>query len=394
VDKPSSIRYDIAPSDTIGGVKQVIGLLKGWYRNFPPDGDTVGSWSFLLKDCDASLFVFAAQLWADDHEDWPPSGPQFLATVRQLSRKRRNETGREATAKLIEASKARDLRYGIEPQKAGTLVRLWEHGRVVPNGGKAGLRNEIAEALDGNQFFLAYQPIVDMTTKRIEATEALIRWNQPERGLVMPDEFIPDLEQTPLIVPVGEWILRQACRQLAEWTKDEALVEPFFLHVNVSRAQLSDELASCISSALEDNHLDAGKLCVEITETAVSNTEKVAEAIYKISDLGVRVGVDDFGAGYSAMILLASLPIDVLKIDKGFTAHVGTAKGKIVIEGICRMAERLGVTVIAEGVETQDQVEMLLELGCRLGQGHLFAEAGSAEQIRVSQTTDEGGGSK
>lgn len=393
MDKPSLIR-DIAPSDTIGGVKQVIGLLKGWYRNFPPDGDTVGSWSFLLKDCDASLFVLAAQLWANDHEDWPPSGPQFLATVRQLSRKRRNETGREATARLIEASKARDLRYGIEPQKTGTLVRLWEHGRVAPSGGEDGLINEIAEALGGNQFFLAYQPIVEMTSKRIEAAEALIRWNHPERGLVMPDEFIPDLEQTPLIVLAGKWILQQACRQWAEWIKDEAVVEPFFLHVNVSRAQLSEELASCISSALEDNHLDAGKLCVEITETAFSDTERIAEAICKISDLGVLVGVDDFGAGYSAMSMLASLPIDVLKIDKGLTARVGTAKGKIVIEGICRMAERLGVTVIAEGVETQDQVETLLELGCRLGQGHLFAEAGSAEQIRVSQTTDEGGGSK
>ena len=376
---------DIDPSDVVGGVKQVLDLFRGWYRNFQPDGATVGSWSFRLKDCDASLFISAAELWADEHPEWPPSAPEFLVAVKRTGNDRSNAAARVGTARLIQVSKEKGLRYGPEPGPADNVVRLWDGGRWAGRG-RFDLVGEAAVALEKEQFFLVYQPIVDMETGKTVAAEALIRWNHPEQGLLLPNDFIPALEETGMINRVGEWVLSEACAQLAMWIGEGAAEEGFVMHVNVSRAQLGDGITSHMSSALEVNHLDAKRLCVEITETAFSDRNQLGKSIREISELGALIGMDDFGSGWSTLGALAELSIDVLKIDSSIIGRIGERgpfgeRAGIVLEAVATMAKRLDLGVVAEGIENDGQIAELSEIGFRLGQGNRLGEPVAPERL-------------
>lgn len=381
-----SFLKDQTPPGTVSAVKQVIDLLRGWYRNFQPGADELTSWSFLLKSCDSSLFLPAAELWSQEHPEWPPNAPEFQQVVERLAYEREKEEVRQANMRLIETSKAKALRYGNANQRTGQGVYV-----VNGTGNSAdGLRIDLTRAFRENQLTLAYQPIVDMESRQAVAAEALIRWDHPERGALLPDEFIPAFEQTGLVVPIGTWVTEQACEQLAKWTIDGVVDDAFVMHVNVSRAQLfSDQVVTDFRSALEHYQVKAERVCVEITETALVDFQTAEGTIRKLSDLGLHLAVDDFGTGYSSLSMLTGEALfDVLKIDKVFMDQIGTAGGAILAETIITLAKRLGITAIGEGVETEDQAVKLLEFGCRLGQGHLFGKAVPGEEFAKAVLRD------
>jgi len=392
MDKLSFLKNQ-TPQGTVPAVKQIIDLFRGWYRNFQPDGDALTSWSFLLKDCDSSLFLPAAELWSREHPEWPPNAPEYRNIVERMDRERENDAVRQANARLIQASKSKGLRYGNGDQKIDSGVRLFDGMRDTVDGDQIKFRNDLARAFREDRFSLVYQPIVDMESRQIVGAEALIRLNSPERGTIMPDEFIPALEETGLIVQVGGWVVQQACEQLSIWRKDGVANDSFLMYVNASRVQLlSDQITGDISSALEDYQVPAERICVEITETAFATSPETNGMIRKISGLGVHVAIDDFGTGYSSLSMLAGdIPVDILKIDKSFVEQIDGEPGgraEIVIESIVSLSKRLGITALAEGVETQDQAERLLEIGCRLGQGFQFAKPMAAGEFAKAVLRD------
>ncbi|MEB3280298.1 MAG: EAL domain-containing protein [Lyngbya sp.] len=233
------------------------------------------------------------------------------------------------------------------------------------------LEKELYKALKQEQFLLFYQPIVSTQTGKITGFEALIRWHHPDRNWVAPIEFIPLAEETGLIQPIGDWVLRQACQQLEIWRDQFSLDTSFKMSVNLSTLQLGDpQLSQRVLQLLQQTHLPPQSLQLEITESAF--LEHSSTAIANLQDLkrqGVRLHIDDFGTGYSSLARLQDWPIDVLKIDNSF---VRTGKWKM-IEVILMLAESLNVEVIAEGVETQQDWMQLQQLGCPYSQGYLFS---------------------
>jgi diguanylate cyclase (GGDEF)-like protein/PAS domain S-box-containing protein len=232
-------------------------------------------------------------------------------------------------------------------------------------------------ALVRDELVLHYQPEVDLITQRIIAVEALIRWEHPERGLVPPGEFIPVAEQSGLIVPMGEWVLREACAQLARWRASGTTDDTVRVAVNVAARQLSEpDLPRLVADALAASGLSADALCLEITESdVIRDTDVVRENLLAIKELGVGLALDDFGVGFSSLSQIRSLPpVDVIKVDRSFTAGLGTNDSdSAVVTAVLSLARSLGLKAVAEGVETEDQLDRLRTLGCDIGQGFHFA---------------------
>ena len=249
------------------------------------------------------------------------------------------------------------------------------------------LETDLRRALERNELFLVYQPIVSMRDRSVVGFEALVRWQHPTRGLVSPVEFIPMAEETGLIVPIGLWVLREACRQIAEWTSTSP--EPLYVSVNLSSRQLSvPTLVSDVMSVLEEFRLSPNRLKLEITESGLmENTESAAQILRKLRQAGILISIDDFGTGYSSLSYLMRFPIDTLKIDRSFVkAMTSTESGNDTLElirAIVTLARNLGMEVVAEGVETEDQRIRLEALGCQLAQGYLFAPPLSVEKAVV-----------
>jgi diguanylate cyclase (GGDEF)-like protein/PAS domain S-box-containing protein len=243
---------------------------------------------------------------------------------------------------------------------------------------------ELRVALSDGDLRLHYQPEIDLATGRIVAVEALVRWQHPERGLVPPGDFIPVAEESGLIVPMGEWILHEACAQLAAWRRDGVAEPDLRVAVNVSARQLSDPgLPRAVAQALGAAGLSGESLCVEITESAViQDTPQALSNIHAIKDRGVQVALDDFGVGFSSLSQIRELPpVDVIKIDRSFTAGLGrSASDGAVVTAVLSLARSLKLTAIAEGVETDEQVELLTGLGCDVGQGFHFARPQPPEE--------------
>jgi EAL domain-containing protein (putative c-di-GMP-specific phosphodiesterase class I) len=238
------------------------------------------------------------------------------------------------------------------------------------------LETDLRRALDREEFFLHYQPIVDLEDESIVGFEALIRWNHPGRGPIMPDVFIPLAEETGLIVPMGSWVLREACRQLAEWHEEEATRPDLSVSVNLSAKQIAREsLVEEVSDAIAETGIDPGNLALEITETAIiGNAETAASVLERLRDLGVRIHIDDFGTGYSSLSYLNRYPVETLKIDRSFIGRIGPEDENLdLVRTIIALAHVMGLRVIAEGVENQRQGVLLGSLGCEYGQGFFFA---------------------
>jgi EAL domain-containing protein (putative c-di-GMP-specific phosphodiesterase class I) len=231
---------------------------------------------------------------------------------------------------------------------------------------------------------LHYQPIVDLRTQRMAGVEALVRWEHPGRGLLLPGEFIPVAEDSRLMVPLGRWVLERACVQAAEWRERHEIGDLLTLSVNLSSTQFADaSLIDKVSGALASSGLPPERLVLELTETAfLHDPEAVGELMARLKRLGVRLAVDDFGTGNASLRHLARLPIDVIKVDRSFVDRIGIDRRQTAITAsIISLGESLGMAVVAEGIESEDQGAQLLALGCDLGQGFHLARPQPAADL-------------
>lgn len=237
------------------------------------------------------------------------------------------------------------------------------------------LESDLRKALKNDEFSLHYQPKIDFQSGKTVGTEALIRWNRPEKGLTPPNEFIPLAEESGLIIPMGKWILDTACRDAREWAVDGAC--PLQVSVNLSSRQFQDpNLTPILEESLAVSGLPPACLEVEITESLVmGNVDEALSILKRFKAMGLRISMDDFGTGYSSLSYLKHFPIDTLKIDQSFVRDLTIDSNDAAIaKAIIAMGKNLGLTVVAEGVETREQADFLAEEGCDLGQGYLFSK--------------------
>ncbi len=270
------------------------------------------------------------------------------------------------------------------------------------------LSTDLRSAIDTGELFLLYQPIIDLDTEQIKGLEALVRWEHPTRGTLGPGVFIELAEQTGLIVPLGRWVLREACRQMAEWDA-AGLVSPN-MSVNISARQLGDaDLITDITDSLTTYSISPERLCIEVTESLlIDETEFTMERLRAIHEVGASLAVDDFGTGYSSLSYLRRYPFDRLKIDRAFVQAMGDGNSSRerdieIVRAIIDLATRLDVDVVAEGIETDIEWHLLQSLGCGLGQGFYFSRPvppteiapklvavdGSPATVEVTPTTDD-----
>jgi diguanylate cyclase (GGDEF)-like protein/PAS domain S-box-containing protein len=238
------------------------------------------------------------------------------------------------------------------------------------------LESDLRKAIDGQQFLVYYQPEVSLKTGRVIGYEALVRWNHPQRGIVMPAEFLPLAEETGLIVPLGRLVMREACRQMAEWQRDYPQQPPLAISVNVSSPELGDpELVSTVARILQETGLNPGSLRIEVTESSIlDDHELTATTLRRLQELNVSLEIDDFGTGYSSLSRLHEFPFATVKIDRSFVKDLERDAGSLhLVETILRLAQSLGLGVVAEGIETREQMAKLTALGCGYGQGYYFS---------------------
>jgi EAL domain-containing protein (putative c-di-GMP-specific phosphodiesterase class I) len=249
------------------------------------------------------------------------------------------------------------------------------------------LENNLRQALERKEFVLYYQPIVELSTGRIAGVEALVRWMHPRLGLLSPLEFIPMAEETGLIIPIGEWILENVCMQGKKW--NEAGFSPFRMTVNLSMRQIShDAVMKLVLNALEKSYLDPIHLELELTESIVmQNVEQTIATLYELKSAGIQISLDDFGMGFSSLSYLKNLPLNSLKLDRSFVSGLANeSKNGSISKAIIDLAHSLSLKVIAEGVETCDQLELLRSWSCDEVQGYLFSRPNSVEEITLLMT--------
>jgi diguanylate cyclase (GGDEF)-like protein len=238
------------------------------------------------------------------------------------------------------------------------------------------LESALRRGLVRDEFRVHYQPVIRFDSSEVIGFEALVRWEHPERGMLTPDDFLAVAEETGLIVPIGAWVLREACAQAARWAKEPNYDIPLVVSVNVSARQLADdELIPRLRAALASSRLDPSLLALEITETTLmADRDRAIDILRQVTDMGVRVGIDDFGTGQSSLAYLRALPVHSLKIDSSFVEGLGRdPEGAAIVSAVVHLGHALGLSVTAEGVETTGQLEELRALGCDLGQGFYFA---------------------
>jgi diguanylate cyclase (GGDEF)-like protein len=298
-------------------------------------------------------------------------------------------TSSTCAASGIDMLRAADMAMYVAKSGGKGRLEVFQPSHHTAHVERDAVRGELAGALDGNQLELHYQPIFDVSTNGIVGFEALLRWRHPERGLVSPLEFIPLAEETGLIVPIGRWVLQEATRQAAEWQNRSPLGR-LRMSVNVSVRQFQHpDLVGDVAEALQRSGLDASLLTLEITESLFAqDIDETTRKIDLLKSQGVRLALDDFGTGYSSLSYLRRFPIDTLKIDKSFIDGVTTsAEGHAVVAAITQLGETLHLEVVAEGLETAEQVEVLRTLGCPLGQGYHFSRplvAGDAVKLLLT----------
>lgn len=235
---------------------------------------------------------------------------------------------------------------------------------------------DLRRAIDRDEFTLNYQPIVSLNSEKIVGFEALIRWNHPTRGNIPPNDFIPVAEETGLILPIGNWVLREACSQMQQWREKYALANSLVVNVNLSARQLEQkDMVKQIAQILKETKLDPACLKLEITESVImKNAEETITKVRQLREMGVLLSIDDFGTGYSSLSYLHRFPIDTLKVDRSFVNLIG-AEGEHseIIQTIITLAYNLGMDVVAEGVETAEQLDFLRQVNCNYGQGYFYS---------------------
>jgi diguanylate cyclase (GGDEF)-like protein/PAS domain S-box-containing protein len=248
------------------------------------------------------------------------------------------------------------------------------------------LETDMRRALDNDEFRLFYQPIINLTSAEISGFEALIRWRHPTRGLLTPSDFIPTAEETGFILRIGRWVLREACKQLRLWHQEFPGTQSLKMSVNLSPKQFAHpKLIKQIREALDESGLSPNSLQIEITESAfINNVDDAIEMVNMLREMGIMVAIDDFGTGYSSLSFLDRFPIDILKIDRSFVSKIDLGeKQHELVETMIEMADKLGIEVVAEGVETQGQRQRLEDLSCAFMQGFSFSAPAPPEEIRL-----------
>ena len=243
------------------------------------------------------------------------------------------------------------------------------------------LEAQLREAVRDGQFFLEYQPLIDLRTMEVTGVEALLRWRHPTRGVVLPDEFVPSLEQSGLIVEAGRFVLEEACRQASAWQADGIVVK---MSVNVSALQLeSDQVVRDVQGSLDASGFEPSGLLIEITETGLMHdSEGAARRLRELKQLGLRVAIDDFGTGYSSLAYLQQFPADVLKIDGSFvTAMPSSTEATALVHAMVQLGRGLGLETFAEGIERPEELRLLRLEACNFGQGNLFAPAAGVAEV-------------
>ena len=246
------------------------------------------------------------------------------------------------------------------------------------------IESELRRALQRNEIFLHYQPVVEVCSGTLVGFEALARWNHSRLGMVAPSQFIPIAEETGLIVPIGQAVLEMACRQLRDWKSKHAKSKTWSMSVNLSSKQLTqDGLVEMIQQTLERASLASGDLRLEITESVImKDPEDGIRLLTGLRELGVRVAIDDFGTGYSSLAALHWLPLDVLKIDRSFVDKMSHSRENLaIVRTILTLANHMNLDVVAEGIETEEQRKQLLSMGCEFGQGFLFSRPMDSCQV-------------
>jgi diguanylate cyclase (GGDEF)-like protein/PAS domain S-box-containing protein len=269
--------------------------------------------------------------------------------------------------------------YRAKEEGRGTY-RFFETGMDARAQARRLLELDMRAALLRNEFDVYYQPIYSLETGRIVCFEALLRWNHPLRGMIQPAEFIPLAEETGLIIPVGNWVLRRACQDAARWSRDVAVA------VNLSPAQFKNRrLVPSVSAALLDSGLAANRLELEITESVLlQNSRTTLEILHTLHDFGIRISLDDFGTGYSSLSYLRSFPFDKIKIDASFVHELASRDdSKAIVRAVTGLARGLGITTTAEGVETAEQLALLRLEGCNEVQGYLFNAPRPAAEVET-----------
>ena len=268
--------------------------------------------------------------------------------------------------------------YGAKADGRGTY-RFFEPEMNTRMKARRELEMDLRNALAGRKFELHYQPLVNLETKEVNAFEALLRWNHPVRGIISPADFIPIAEETGLIVPLGEWVLKTACAEAANWP------DHIKIAVNLSPAQLNNRnLLAVVAEAIEQSGMSPHKLQLEITETVLlQNTFSTLSTLHELRKLGVQIALDDFGTGYSSLSYLRSFPFDKIKIDRSFIQDLSNGSEPVaIVHAVANLAKCLNMTSTAEGVETQQQLDTLKAIGCTEMQGYLFSKARPAKEIR------------
>ncbi|MCC7371616.1 MAG: EAL domain-containing protein [Chloroflexi bacterium] len=263
-------------------------------------------------------------------------------------------------------------------------LAIYSDGMDAATRNRLELEADLYRAVDRNELLVMYQPTIDIDSGQVIGAEALVRWQHPERGMIHPVEFITIAEETGLILPIGHWVLRQACRDVLTWKKLDPAYADISVAVNISARQLQEpQLVERVADLLVEHALDPASLTLEITESvAMQNTEATIARLEALKSLGVHIAIDDFGTGYSSLSYLQRFPIDILKIDRAFVQGIAeNGDDHALAQTIVQLARTLRLSTVAEGIETVEQLECLRALGCDHGQGYLFARPIPAGQL-------------
>jgi diguanylate cyclase (GGDEF)-like protein len=300
-------------------------------------------------------------------------GASIGITRSQTRREDAHELLRSADVAMYHAKRQGKGRYEIfEPTMYTNLLHRLE------------LEADLQRALEQRELTVAYQPIHSLRSGRIRGAEALLRWTHPRRGAVGPTEFIPIAEETGLILPIGRYVLNEACRQAARWQPTEPEGAPLTISVNLSPRQLQEsDIVQDVARALAASGLPPRLLTLEVTESLLMNDSKMTRTkLRELKTLGVKLALDDFGTGYSSLAYLRQFPIDIIKIDKSFIDGVSNGlEESVLTQAIIRMAETLRLQTVAEGIEDPGQLAELVRMDCDLGQGYLFARPVTPETV-------------
>jgi EAL domain-containing protein (putative c-di-GMP-specific phosphodiesterase class I) len=285
----------------------------------------------------------------------------------------------ENMAEMVSAQlELQRLRRVIGRQQPRRVHASRQNGEAWPRS------SDLRRALERREFVLYYQPEVDLASRHVVGLEALIRWRHPERGLVPPMDFIPAAEETGMILPIGDWGLAEACSQIQMWREEDPRHGSLRVCVNLSARQfLREGLTDHVETLLQQSRISSRQLGLEMTESSlISNTQTALEVLGGLHTLGISLSMDDFGTGYSSLSNLHSFPFDVLKIDRSFVGRMADGDQALqIVRTIIELARVLGMDVVAEGIETNDQYRLLRQMGCRYGQGFLFAKPMPAEDV-------------